>query len=117
MIATDGRNKKNIKSRIAKGTGIVNKILNILDRIPFGKHYFEVGVLLRDSLLISSILFNSEAWYNRTNAELDLIETIDVSLLRSLLHAPKGTPKEVLYLELGCIALRDIIRERRLNFL
>ena len=117
VIATDGRNKKNVKSRIAKGTGIVNKILNMLDGIPFGKYYFEVGVLLRDSLLVRIILFKSEAWYNLINAELDLIETIDVSLLRSLLHAPKGTTKEILYLELGCIPFRDIIRKRRLNFL
>ena len=89
VIATDGRNMKNIKSRIAKGTGIVNKILNMLDGIPFGKHYFEVGVLLRDILLVNSILFNSEAWYNLTNAELDLIETIDVSLLRLKYHISK----------------------------
>ena len=81
------------------------------------KHYFEVGMLLRDSLLVSSMLFNSEAWYNLTNAELDLLETIDVSFLRQLLKAPKGTPKEMLYLELGCIPLREVIRERRLGFL
>ena len=43
VIGTDGRNMKNIKSRIAKGTGIVNKILNMLDGITFGKHYFELG--------------------------------------------------------------------------
>ena len=31
IISTDGRNITNIKSRIAKGTGIVRKILTILD--------------------------------------------------------------------------------------
>ena len=117
IVSSDGRNIKNIKSRIAKGTGIVNKILTMLDGIPFGKHYFKVGVLLRDSLLVSSMLFNCEAWYNLTSAELDLLETIDLYLLRSILKAPKGTPKEMFYLELGCIPFRDIIRERRLRFL
>ena len=117
VIATDGRNFKNIKARIAKGTGIVNKILTMLDGIPFGKHYFEVGVILRDSLLVSSMLFNSEAWYNLTNNELNLLETVDLFLLRSLLKAPIGTPKEMLYLELGCVPFRELIRERRLNFL
>ena len=117
LISTDGRNVKNIKARIAKGKGIVNKILTMLDGIPFGKQYFEVGIILRDSLLVSSILFNSEAWYNLTSAELDLLETIDLLLLRQLLKAPKGTPKEMLFLELGCIPLREIIRERRLGFL
>ena len=117
VISTDGRNLKNIKARIAKGKGIVSKIFTMLDGIPWMKHYFEVGMLLRDSLLVSSMLFNSEAWYNLTNAELDLLETIDVSFLRQLLKAPKGTPKEMLYLELGCIPLREVIRERRLGFL
>ena len=63
------------------------------------------------------MLFNSEAWYNVTNSELDLLETIDVEFLRKLLNAPRGTPKEMLFLELGCIPLREIIRERRLGFL
>ena len=63
VISTDGRNLKNIKARIAKGKGIVNKILTMLEDIPFGKQYFKVGMILRDSLLVSSVLFNSEAWY------------------------------------------------------
>ena len=46
-----------------------------------------------------------------------LHETIDVSLLKQLLKAPKGTPKEMLYLELGCIPFREIVREKRLRFL
>ena len=117
VISTDGRNLKNIKARIAKGKGIANKIITMLDDIPFGKHYFEVGIILRDSLLVSSVLFNSEAWYNLTESDLDLLETVDLLFLRKLLKAPKGTPKEMLFLELGCLPLREIVRERRLNFL
>ena len=71
----------------------MNKILMVLDGIPFGKHYFEVGVLFRNSLLVSSMLFNCEAWYNLSGAELDLLETIDLQLLRQLLQAPKRKTK------------------------
>ena len=78
LISKDGKNMKNIKERVAKGTGIVKRIMTILDSIPLGKHYFEVGMLLRDSLLISSILYNAEAWYNLSNTELNLIETVDL---------------------------------------
>ena len=88
-----------------------------MDAIPFGKHYFEVVIILRNSLLVSSVLFNSEAWYNLTEAELNLLETIDLMFLGQLLKAPKGTPKEMLFLELGCIPFREILRERRLGFL
>ena len=52
-----------------------------------------------------------------TNAELDLLETVDLMLLRSILKAPKSTPKEMLYLELGVIPFRKIMRQRRLSYL
>ena len=117
LISNDGRNLKNIKARVARGIGIVKRILTILDTIPFGKHYFEVGMLLRDSLLISSILYNAEAFYNLTEAELNLIETVDLMFLRQLMNVPKTTPKEMFFLELGCVPLRQVITEKRFSFL
>ena len=117
VISKDGRNLKNIQARVNKGTGIARKILTILEGIPLGKYNFEAAIILRNSLLTSSMLFNSEAWYNVTKAELDLIETVDVSLLRGILKAPKSTPKEMLFLELGVLPFREIIRKRRLGFL
>ena len=45
-----------------------------------------------------------------TAAELDLIETVDISLLKQILNAPRGTPKEIIYLELGCFLFREMIR-------
>ena len=77
MISNDGRNIKNIKSRVNKGIGIVNRITSILDSIPFGNHYFEIALLLRSSLLTSSMLCNSESWYNITVAKIKLLETVD----------------------------------------
>ena len=117
VISRDGRNIKNIQARVNKGTGIVRKILTILDGIPFGKYHYEAGVILRNSLLVSSMLFNSEVWYNITKSELELLETVDLMLLRGILKAPKSTPKEMLFLELGLVPFREIIRKRRLGFL
>ena len=117
VLSNDGRNIKNIKTRVNKGKGIVTRIMNLLHGIPFGKYYFEVAVILRDSLLVSSVLCNSEAWYNVTSAELDLLETVDLLFMRQLFNAPKTTPKEMFYLELGVLSFRDIIRKRRLTFL
>ena len=117
VISKDGRNIKNIKVRINKGKGIVAQIMTLLEGIPFGQFYFEVGIILRNSLLVSSMLFNSEAWYNITNSEMELLESVDLMLLRSILKVPKSTPKEMLYLELGCVPFRELIRKRRLLFL
>ena len=55
IIAKDGRNIKNIQSRINKGKGIVKRIIDILDGIPFRKLYYQVAIILRNSLLVSSI--------------------------------------------------------------
>ena len=117
IIAKDGGNLKNIQARVNKGKGIVKRILDILEGIPFGKLYFQIAIILRNSLLVSSVLCNSEAWFNITKAELDLIETVDLMFLRSILGVPKTVAKEILYLELGVLPLREIIRKRRLNFL
>ena len=63
IISVDGRNIKNIKARVAKGKGINSRIMSILNGIPFGQYYFEVALILRNSLLVSSLLCNSESWY------------------------------------------------------
>ena len=73
--------------------------------------------MLRDSLLTSSILCNSETWYNITKAEMELLETVDTLFLQRILKAPKSTPKEMFYLELGCLPYRNLIQKRRLMFL
>ena len=63
------------------------------------------------------MLSNSEAWYNITLNEMNLFETVDKMFLRRLLNAPKSTPKEMLYLELGCLPYRYFIKKRRLFFM
>ena len=117
IISTDGKNLKNIKARVTKGTGIISKIITMMEGIPFGKFYYQVGIILINSLLVSSVLCNSEAWYNVTNSELELLESVDLRFLRSLFKAPRATPKEMIYLELGCVPLRELIIKRRILFL
>ena len=99
------------------GTGIVSRIITILEGIPFGKYYYEVGVILRNSLLVSSMLCNTEAWYSITQAELELLESVDIQFLRKLLNAPRATPKEMLFLEVGVVPFRELILKRRIMFL
>ena len=117
IISHDGKNTKNIISRVNKGVGISNQIMSILEEIYFGPYYFEVAIMLRNSLFISSLLSNSEAWYNLTREDIDKLEQADEILLRRILQCPFSTPKEMLYLELNCLPIRFIIMGRRINFL
>ena len=117
LITSDGSNKTNIHSRKAKGFGIIDKIVSMLEEISFGPNYFEIAILLRSSLFISSILVNSEVWYGLTLSEIEQLEIVDQALLKKILEAPSSTPSVGLYLDLGCLPIRFIIKARRIMFL
>jgi hypothetical protein len=117
IIMNNGKNTKNIKSRRDKGEGNVRQIMSILDDMCFGPFQFEVANTLRESLFINSILTNSEVWYNLTKVEIEQLEQIDEELLRKILETGRGTPKVMLYLEMGCLPIRYIVKKRRIMFL
>ena len=73
-------------------------------------------MILRDSLLLSSILFNSEAWYGLTAKHINQLESVDKLLLRKVLNTAISTPIEAMYLELGILSIITIIKIRRINF-
>ena len=47
--------------------------MQILESTYFGKYHFEVAMVLRESLLLFSILLNYEAWVNYTNKDVYVI--------------------------------------------
>ena len=112
IISNDGKNTKNIAARKNRGTGIVNQIMSILEDICFGQHYFAVAMVLRNALLISSLLTNAEAWYNLSANEVTELERVDENLMRRVLQCPVSTPKEMLYLELGVSLIRSVIKSQ-----
>ena len=63
------------------------------------------------------MLCNTEAWHCITQAELELLESVDTQFLRKLLNAPRATPKEMLFLEVGVVPFRELIMKRRIMFL
>ena len=117
ILSEDGKILKTIKSRAMKGMGIISNIINIMKELSLGQFHFEMGVLLRESLFLSSMLLNSETWVDITKEDMEVLESVDRILLRRLLDVPTSTPKPALYLELGCIPIRYIIKSRRLLFL
>ena len=117
IISVDGRNTKNIIARKGKAIGITNKITSILQEMCFDPYYFEVALALRNSLFLSSVLVNSEAWYGLTDDEKSDLEKQDEYLLRKILECPSNSPKCMLYLETGCKPIRFLIMMRQLMFL
>ena len=117
IISFDGSNTENIKQRISKGNGIIAQIKTILERVSLGAHFFKIAFLLRESLLLNGILYNSETWYGLKKAEIEEMENLDKDFIRSLFEVPFTVPVSSLFLETGCVSINTIIKARRINFL
>ena len=113
----DGRQDKNLKARKNKGLWIINQIMDILQSVFFGKYQFEVALVLRSSLFLSSILLNSEAWMNYSEKEIRSLEQTDEILLTRILDCYSKTSNAMKYLELGVSPLRFEIMRRTVLFL
>ena len=46
-----------------------------------GENYFTIAIILRENLLINSVLSRSEVWYGITRQEMKDLENLDLSLL------------------------------------
>ena len=117
VISRNGKHAKNVELRRSKGIGICNEIIAILNDMCLGPHHFIIAILLRQALLVSVLLFNSETWLRLTNESMKKLESVDLMLLRKLLKTPISTPKVALYLETGCVPLRYILKGKRIMFL
>ena len=115
-ITVNGNNNINIKQRENKGVGAISQVMSILKEISLGYHFFSIGLLLRETYIINSILFNSEVWYNLTKDQVNTLENIDVMYLRKLFEAHSKTSIEAFYIESGKIPIRFIIQIRRLMY-
>ena len=117
IIEHKGKQDLNIKRRKNKGIGITNQIMAILKTTVFGKYFFEVAMVLRSSLLLNSILLNSEAWGYLTHKNIRSLEQIDEDLLSRILECDRNTSNTFKYLELGIYPIRFEIMKRSIVFL
>ena len=70
-----GKIKETIDEKVSKGFGIVNEILALIEEFPLGKYRLEVGLKLRQAMLINGICFNSEAWLSVSKDDVKALET------------------------------------------
>ena len=117
IIDKSGKISNTVEDRRNKGFGIVSEILAIVNDIPLGKYKMEIGLMLRQAMLLNGILFNSEAWHAISEQDIKLLEGVDEHLLRSLVGGHSKTPLEFLYLEAGAIPIRFLISCRRMIYL
>ena len=115
-ISKDGKNTLTINAKVAKGQGIINDIFSILESVYFGDYYFEAAILLRNSLLLSVILHNTEILYNLTNYDIKRLEDLDYQVIRRCLGTTSKCSKAILLLEIGAVPLKFIIKKNRIIY-
>ena len=56
IISSSGTNTDNIAARKKRGFGTIKDICNMLDNMCLGPHMLQKAVLLRDSMLVGTLL-------------------------------------------------------------
>ena len=117
VISSDGKHAKNVSARKNKALGTIDQIMQILETVFFGKYHFEVAMILRSSLLLSSLLLNSEAWVNLSDQDIRSLEQTDEILLSKIVESSANTSNAFKYLELGIYPIRFEIMKRKIVYL
>ena len=116
VISADGSNDENIKKRRSQGIGAMAQIFSILSEISLGYHYVEIGLILRESILLSKLLLSCESWYKLHKYQIEKLEEIDNSFFHRLFNSHSKTSKEIYLIESGKIPIRIIISMRRIMY-
>ena len=116
ILTTDGRIDQNITERYNKGMGKINEIMSMLQEVSFGPHYFQMAMLFRESILLSSMLCCSEVLYGVTKAHIEKLEQADRVFFRRLFEVPNCTTIESFYLETSTIPIRFLLMKKRLFY-
>ena len=97
--------------------GLVSDILLILEQIYDSERRVKVGLELRQSWFVNSMLLNAEAWHNLLKKDVNTFTSMDKYLVRKILNSHSKAPIELLFLETATIPIEYILASPRLNYL
>ena len=117
LVKSDGSNRDNILAKAAKGKAVVKDILQILNELYLGEHYFEALKIMRDSMLVSVLTNNLEVSLNLTAGDIKILDNVDLMLLRKALLISSKSSRCLILLELGINSVEFIIKKKRVGYL
>ena len=77
FISSKGGVSKTIEDRRKKGWGKISTIMGILKEVDMGANRLQFGLLLRQGILVNSLLYSSEAWSGVTDKQPARIKVVD----------------------------------------
>ena len=73
----------------------------MINGLSLGHYYYKIAFLFREVMLLNGMLTNLEVWHPVTNKQIEVLENIDLMMLRKILKGHSKTPKEAFFLEQG----------------
>ena len=117
IISQDGTIDKNIENRRQKGIGIFSQVTGMMNNISLGIFFYKISFTLRDAMLLNGILTNIEVWNHLKNKHVEILESVDLMLIRNIMNAHCMTAKEAFFLEAGLLPIEKVVVKRRLMYL
>ena len=106
-----------VDDRLKRGIVAMIRIEALVRETGLGVHTVNVHLLLYQSLFISCLLFNSQAWGNMKDADFERLEKLQLKCLKKILQLPQSTANSFVYLEFGELPIRYMIDRNQLIFL
>ena len=116
LLSSKGGVQETVEDRRKKGWGKISQIMGILGEVDMGANRVEAGLLLRQSILVNSLLYSAEAWSRVSDTQLSRLEVVDTALLSRLTAGHSKTGTEFHHLETGTLKLRHVLSYRRLMY-
>lgn len=104
-----------MKMKVNKALGIRKMIRTLIKHL--GKYTIESGIIYFKSLLRGSLLYATESMVNLKENDVKLLERAEEATLRDLLGTELSAPRHLLYLELGILPARFVIKQRKIMHL
>ena len=117
VINSKGNNDSMIEDRVKRGYSAMIRVEALIKEASLGVHTINVHLLLYNSLFVSCTTFNSQAWSNLSDKNINLLEVLQCKCLKRIVNAPQGTANSFTYLEFGVLPLRYVIERNQLMFL
>ena len=106
-----------ITDRVRRGTTAMVNIQGFMRETSLGCHTLSTFLLLHQAILLSSMLFNSQAWSGVTEKNIKSLSVIQLRFLKKMMGVRRATSNAFLYLELGILPIKYEIHKRQLSFL
>ena len=79
-----------MQDKINKAVGSVKRIISAINDRPYGRHTFKAALLIKQGIMLSSMLTNSETWITILETDITKLTMPDTMLQRQIISSTKN---------------------------